>query len=87
MSFPKKIVERRLRLLYFRGVFRYVSALFGLEVIAEIGFVFLANLFGGRLLAMLRLRRVVLDAYLADVKLGITRLANVESPEGEAQGG
>jgi hypothetical protein len=81
----KEIVEGRLGLLDFGDVLRDISTFLGLEVITEIGLVLLAHLLGGRLLAVLSLRGVVLHAHLADVELGVARLAYVETAKREAQ--
>jgi hypothetical protein len=43
--------------------------------------IFLADLFGGRFLAMLGIRGVVLDAHLADMQFRITRFANIETTQ------
>jgi hypothetical protein len=53
----------------------------GFEVIAKIGFVFLANLFRGRFLAMFRVRCVVFDTHLADMQLCVAGLADIESAQ------
>jgi hypothetical protein len=85
--FAKKIVQGRLRPLDRCGVLGDVGPSLRLKVIAEIRLVFLANFFCGRLLAVLRVRGVVLDAHLAHVEFGVARLANVEATQRETQGG
>src|ERR1700690_53852 len=75
-SFLEQIVQRRLRPRQLRPVLRYVSPRLRLEVIAKIRLILLAHLLRRRLLAMLGIRRVVLNAHLAHVQLRITRLAN-----------
>jgi hypothetical protein len=83
----KEVVEGRLGLLDFGDVLRDISTFLGLEVITEIGLVLLAHLLGGRLLAVLCFRGVVLHAHLADVELGVARLAHVETAKRKAQRG
>ena len=85
--FAKKIVQGRLRTLDRSGVLGDVGPSLRLKVIAEIRLVFLADFFCGRLLAVLRVRGVVLDAHLAHVEFGVARLADVEATQREAQGG
>jgi hypothetical protein len=82
--FAEEIVERRLRTLDRSGILGHVGPRLRLEVIAEIRLVLLPNLLRGGLLAMLRIRGVVLDAHLAHVELGVAGLAGVKPAEGEA---
>jgi hypothetical protein len=83
----KQIIQRGFRALDLRRVLGNVGASLGLEEITEIRLVFLADLLGGRLLAMLRVRRVVFDAHLANVDFGVARLAHVQSAKRQAQSG
>ena len=85
--FTKEIVQRRLRPLDRSGVLGDVGPSLRLKVIAEIRLVFLADLFCGRRLAVLRVRGVVLDAHLAHMKFGVSCLADVEATQREAHGG
>src|ERR1700733_1595909 len=70
-----------------RGVLRDISTFLWLQLVTEIGLVLLAHLLGGRLLAVLCFRGVVLHAHLADVELGVARLAHVETAKRKAQRG
>jgi len=54
-------------------------------MIAEVRLLLVAHLLGRRLLAMLGLGGVVLDAHLADVELGVAGLAHIEAAKGEAE--
>jgi len=56
-----------------------------LEVIAKICLVLFAYFFGSRFLAVLGIRRVVLDAHFAHVQLGIAGLADFETAQGQAE--
>jgi hypothetical protein len=49
-------------------------------VIAEIRLGLLAHFLDRGLTAMIRITRVIVDAELADMQLGVTRLADVETP-------
>jgi hypothetical protein len=64
-----------------RFVFRNISPGFRLEVIAKISLVLVSNLFGGRFLAVLRIRRIVLDAHLAYMQFGVAGLANLKAAQ------
>src|SRR5580692_1492296 len=86
-SLLEQIVQRRLRPRQLRPILRYVSSRLRLEVITEIRLILLAHLLRRGLLAMLRIRRVVLNAHLAHVQLRITRLANIEPSQRQAEGG
>src|ERR1700694_3868584 len=86
-SLPKQIVERRLRARELGGVLRDVGAFFRLEVIAEIRLILFAHFLRRRLLAMLRIGRVVLNAHLAHVQLRVTRLTNIEPSERQTERG
>ena len=83
----EQIVERRLRPRQFRTVFRDIGPRLGLEVIAKIRLILFAHLLRRGLLAMLRIRRVVLNAHLAHMQLRITRLADVQSSERQTERG
>jgi hypothetical protein len=85
--FPKQIVEGGLGLLDFSSVLRNISPFLGLKVVTEICLILLAHLLRRRLLTVLCLGSVVLDAQLADVELGVARLAHVETAKREAQRG
>src|ERR1700722_5560498 len=85
--FLKQIIERRFRPRKLRSVLRHIRASLGLEVIAEIRLVLFPHLFRCRLLAMLRIRRVVLNTHLADMQLRIACLADVESAERQTEFG
>jgi len=54
-------------------------------VIAKICLVLLAHFFGRRFLAVLGVRRVVLDAHFADVQLGIAGFTDFETTQGQAE--
>lgn len=85
--FAKEIVQGGLRTLDRGGVLGDVSPGLRLEVIAEIRLVLLSDFFRGRLLAVLGVGGVVLDAHLAHVQFSVARLADVEATQREAQGG
>ena len=78
-SLAKQIVQRRLGAGHFGRIFGDVGTLLWLEEIAEIRLVLLAHFLRGRLLAMLGVADVVLDAEFADVEFGIACLAHIES--------
>jgi hypothetical protein len=86
-SLLEQIVERRLRPRQLRTILRDIGPLLGLEVIAEIRLVLFAHLLRRGLFAMLRVRRIVLNAHLAHVQLRITRLADVEPSERQTERG
>ncbi len=54
-------------------------------MVAKISALLVPLLFRGRLLAVLRITDVVLNAHLANVQLRPTRLARVQSPQWQAQ--
>jgi hypothetical protein len=54
-------------------------------VIAKICLVLFAHFFGGRFLAVLGKRRVVLHAHFAHVQLGIAGLADFETAQGQTE--
>jgi len=83
----EQIVERRLRPRQFRSILRDIGTRLRLEVIAKIRLVLFAHLLRRGLLAMLRIRRVVLNAHLAHVQFRITRLADVEPSERQTERG
>jgi hypothetical protein len=85
-SLTEKIVQRRLGAGEFRRVLGNVGSRLRFEVVAEIRFVLLAHLLRDRLLAMLGIADVVLDAEFADVELGIARLADVEPAQRQREG-
>ena len=85
--FLEQIVERRLRPRQLRTVLRDISPRLRLEVIAKIRLILFAHLLRSGLLAMLRIRRVVLNAHLAHMQLRITRLADVEPSERQTERG
>jgi hypothetical protein len=95
MSLPRRarpllleqIVERRLRPRQLRTVLRDIGPRLGLEVIAKIRLILFAHLLRRGLLAMLRIRRVVLNAHLAHMQLRVTRLADVQSTERQTERG
>jgi hypothetical protein len=87
VSLSEEIVQRGFGPLHFGRVFGNVSAGFRFEEVAEICLVFFPYLLGNWLPAMFGLGRVVLDAQLADVQLGIAGLANIEPPKGQAKAG
>ena len=68
-----------------RGILRHIGASLGLEVIAKIRLVLFPHLLRRGLLAMLGIRRVVLNAHLANVQLRITRLAHIEAPKRQTE--
>jgi hypothetical protein len=81
----EQIVQRRLRPRKRRHVLRDEGASLRLEVIAKIRLVLFAHLLRRGLLAMLRIRGVVLNAHLADVQLRVARLTDVEPPQRQTQ--
>src|SRR6266404_7021673 len=83
----EQIVERRLRPRQLRTVLRDIGPRLGLEVIAKIRLILFAHLLRRGLLAMLGIRRVVLNAHLAHMQLRITRLTDVEPSERQTERG
>src|SRR6266403_2780879 len=83
----EQIVERRLRPRQLRTVLRDIGPGLWLEVIAKIRLILFAHLLRRGLLAMLRIRRVVLNAHLAHMQLRITRLADVQPSERQTERG
>ena len=77
-SLFKEIVERRLHSRELGGVLRHVGACLGFEVIAEVCLILFAHFLRRGLFAVLGVRGVVLNAHLAHVQLGVTRLAYLE---------
>lgn len=67
----KEIVQGGLRAFDRGGILGDIGSRLRLEVIAEIRLVLFPNFFRGRLLAMLGIRGVVLDAHLADMQFGV----------------
>jgi hypothetical protein len=86
-SLSKQIVERRPRSREFGSFLRDVSPLLGFEVIAEISLVLFAHFLSRGLFAMFGVRRVVLDAHLADVQLSVTCFTNFEPTKRQAKCG
>src|SRR5258708_30094129 len=83
----EQIVERRLRSRELRTILRDIGTRLRLEVIAKIRLVLFAHLLRRGLFAMLRIRRVVLNAHLAYVQLRITGLADVQPSERQTERG
>jgi hypothetical protein len=84
-SLAEQIVQRRFRTSNFSIVLSYESARLRLEVITEVRLVLLAHLLRRRLLAMLGIRSVVLDAHLAYMQFGVASLAHVKAPQRQTQ--
>jgi hypothetical protein len=85
-SLAEQIIQRRLRPSNLSVVLSYESAGLRLEVITEVRLILLAHLLRRRLLAMLGIRGVVLDAHFAYMQFGIAGLAHVKTPERQTQG-
>jgi|SRR5450631_2579360 len=85
-SLTKEIVQRGLGAGEFSRVFGDVGAWPWFEVVAEIRLILLAHFLRGRLLAVLGIAHVVLDAKFTNVQLGIARLADLEPPQRQTQG-
>ena len=84
-SLTEQVVERRLGALNLGSVFCDVGAGLGFEVVAKVGLVLLSHFLRRRLLAMLGVRSVVLDAHFTDVEFGVACLADIETPQRQAQ--
>jgi hypothetical protein len=87
LSLSKQIVQSRLCAFDFAHVLRRICARLRFEVVAEVGFVLLSDFFRRRFFAVLGFGGVVFHAHLADMQLSVARLADVQSPEREAQCG
>ena len=80
-SLLEKLIQRRFPTRDLVGIARCICASLRLEVITEIRLVFLANFLRRRLLAVLRIRRIVFNAHLADMQLRVARLARIQPPQ------
>jgi hypothetical protein len=80
----EQLIQFRKRLAHLCGVGRRVGAFPRLEVVAEIGPRLVADLVSGRLSAMFRDARVVIDTQLADVQLRAALRAFIQPPQRQA---